>query len=278
MSDIFDGSVLSGNPDNQVVTQPVQLTEQATSPQTIEQQTWYSNIKDEKLRGFAEIKQWPSVEDAVKSNYHLEQKLGKAKDAIYKPTDDNPEAWQEYYRKTGVPDKPEDYGIEGALAKDAVQWFKEAGIPKEAAVKLTEKWNKYIESQNFTSDEMFNQQVAKEKQELKQEWVGAEFDKKLSQANRVAQTFGLDADSVNAMTKSLGFKTTAKFFAKIAENLSEDVFRGHESQAKFGMSADGARAKMAELQNDPAWIKRYLAKDPQALAEMQKLIKIEANA
>ncbi|MFY8121324.1 MAG: hypothetical protein ACOVK7_08045, partial [Burkholderiaceae bacterium] len=97
--------------------------------------------------------------------------------------DATPEQWAEFYKAIGAPEKAEDYklpvpeGDDGAFAKTASEWFKDAGILPQQAEKLAGKWNEFVASQQQAADKVEADRVAAlhakntaEQADLRNEW------------------------------------------------------------------------------------------------------------
>jgi hypothetical protein len=113
---------------------------------------WYS----EASKPLVEAKGWKTADEAIGAYTNLEKLIGadRAGRTIVKPKDDkDAEGIKAYRAALGVPDSPDKYELPapsgdggGDLAKAASQWFHEAGIPREAAHKVTAAWNAHIEA------------------------------------------------------------------------------------------------------------------------------------
>ena len=210
-----------------------------------------------------------------------EQKLGVPADQVLKipGKDAKPEDWRPVWQKLGAPEKPEDYGIQapegdsGEFLKTATSWFHELGVPKSMAAGLATKWNEYVAQTQTASEGQWNQRFETEVAELKGEWKG-DFDKNKDLANRVMRTGGWSAEQLQAMEQALGPKAFLSGFAKFGSMVGEHRFVGGEGQKSFSMSAEAARARIADLQKDTAWQTKYLSGDADAKADFTRLNQI----
>lgn len=206
-------------------------------------------------------KGWKTPADVLTSTINLEKLIGadQAGRTIVLPKDANDVEGNKAFRaKLGVPDAPEAYelpvpeGTGGDFAKTASAWFHEAGIPKAAAQKITENWNKHF-------GEVVKQQQAAEQAQLTQQmdalkgsW-GEQFNANTELAKRSAKQFAtvakLDeanvASILDAVEKSASIR---QLFAAIGKSVGEHGFAaGDAGGGGFGAQKGAVKKQIDEL-------------------------------
>jgi hypothetical protein len=150
--------------------------------------------------------------------------------------DAQPEAWAEFYKQIGAPDKAEAYelpvpeGQDGEFAKTAATWFKDAGLLPQQAQALAGKWNEFAAAQAAAAEAAETQRIAQleqrnkaEEASLKTEW-GQSHDANLELARRAVRQFipsEKAADVVSALEDKLGYAETIKLMHAIGKGLGE---------------------------------------------------------
>jgi hypothetical protein len=158
--------------------------------------------------------------------------------------DATPEQWAEFYKAIGAPEKAEDYklpvpeGDDGAFAKTASEWFKDAGILPQQAEKLAGKWNEFVASQQQAADKVEADRVAAlhakntaEQADLRNEW-GQAHTANMEFARRAATQFFPKEQAgavISAMEGVLGYKATIQALHRIGQGLGE-----HDATAGLG--------------------------------------------
>lgn len=161
--------------------------------------------------------------------------------------DAKPEEWAAFYKKLGAPEKAEDYklpvpeGDDGAFAKEAANWFKDAGILPQQAEKLAAKWNEFQAAQVQAADKAEADRMAAlhakntaEQADLKNEW-GQNHAANLEFARRAATQFFPKEQAgpvISAIESVLGYKGTIQMLHRIGQGLAE-----HDGTV--GMGANG---------------------------------------
>lgn len=243
---------------------------------------WYSGIADEGLRGYAQIKGWQDMGQAVESYRNLEKLHGVGPDKLLRlpDKDDDAEGWGKVWDRLGRPAKPEDYklptpdGDGGEFAKTAAGWFHEAGVPARQAGKLAEKWNAWQGEQMQAAQQRAEQQAQADIEALKKEWAQG-FDTQIALGRRAQREFGVDEGTLTKIEGAMGTGAMLKFFATLGSKLAEAPLIGAEpgsATPPFKLTPEGARAKIAELTTNEEWSARYIGGDRAAFAEMQRLM------
>jgi hypothetical protein len=150
--------------------------------------------------------------------------------------DASPEQWAEFYKQIGAPDTPEAYelpvpdGEDGAFAKTAASWFKDAGLLPQQAQALASKWNEFATAQSQAQAEAETQRIAQldqknktEEATLKNEW-GQNHEANMELARRAVRQFipsEKAGDVISALEDRLGYAETIKLMHSIGRGLGE---------------------------------------------------------
>lgn len=193
--------------------------------------------------------------DVFKSYVNAQKMVGGEKIVIPKGTLDTPEAWADVFKKLGVPDTPEGYGIkkpdgypadipyDEKLDKDFAAFAHKAGLlPKQVAA--IHGWHADVVKGMYESTAGANRQALEQGiASLKKEW-GADYDKRLDLANRVVKTFGGSPEEVGAFLKAHGNSPVmARVMNAVGGMISEEkLVAGHKGG---GGGAGNASAKSA---------------------------------
>jgi hypothetical protein len=183
----------------------------------------------------------------------------------------------QFYNKLGRPADPTLYELpipEGA-PKDMVDWakpvFHEAGLTKQQAKVVTEKWNEHVAGLAAKQKETYAQTIAQENGQVKTEW-GAAYEQELGKAKNAAKALGIKPEQIDALEGSLGFAGLMKMMANIGARIGEDKFVGGDGAGGSAMTPVGAQARIKQLQGDKEWTAKYLGGNVQARAEMERLM------
>lgn len=226
----------------------------------------------------------------AESAWNLEKLIGheKAGRTVVIPGDDAPaEEVAAFRTKMGIPEKADDYmsvikvpdGQPDTFAKEAANWFHEAGIPPKQAAMLAEKWNAYqasgmqqqTQQQAADSDKAFGEVVAS--------W-GKDADANLELGKRAATQFLPAKDAaerqaiLGKLEGAIGTKAMLEMFANIGRGLGEHKVHSNGDPGGLGMSPAEAQAKINSLKSDQAWTSAYLKGDATKKTELERLIKI----
>lgn len=251
---------------------------------------WYGDLStNADLKAFAETKAFKDPAAALESMRNLEKLVGVPADQlIRKPKDaTDVEGMKAYRAALGVPEAADGYAIQspdGAAGADFVKWagstFLEAGISKEAAGMIVAKWNEFANAQIAAMTAADATAFANGMVQLKDSWGGA-YNERIELAKRALRTFGADLgmtevgdEAFKSLVKGAGGGVSLiKLLAAVGARTTEDKFVGGAPPA-FTMTADQARAKLAELQADKVWAASYLSGDKNKQAEHMRLTEI----
>lgn len=207
-----------------------------------------------------------------------EQKLGIPPDQLLRmPKDDNDaDGFRGVMSKLGLPETPDGYelkvpeGKPDEFLKTATGWFHELGIPKRQAAGLAGKWNEYVSAQEQLAEDRFATQADSDILALKNE-MGESYDKNVELARRVRRAAGISDEEAISIERTIGVARAMKVFAELGKSMGEHKFVGGDDGGTFGMSIEGARARITALKSDKEWQSKYLAGDADKVAEWTRL-------
>ena len=231
-------------------------------------------------------KGWKAPGDLLDSYVNLEKLVGAPPEQIIKlPKDRNAATMGPVYDQLGRPKTAAEYKLpvpEGAKPEYATTMsaaMHELGLSLHQAQALATKQNEFIAAQSKASLEAYTAEVGKQANALKTEW-GGKHDENVAVAKKAAAAFGMTVEHINALEKAMGFAGVHKFLYTIGAKLGEADFvqSGGNAQEFSGLSVDSAKAKVAELKKDGAFIARYNHTDPmirgEARKEMERYLKV----
>ena len=231
----------------------------------------------EDARGYVENKGWKEPGDVLKGYRQLEEFLGadKAGRGLVLPKDEkDQEALDKIYAALGRPEKAEGYGLTELMAKEETdpafmsamaETMHGAGLSKGQAQKLATAYQAHFNASRQAAVEAHQSEVAEAERSL----TAAEKE----HCRRGFRFLGLSNEEATAIEMYWGVTKAAKMFAKIGQALGEDKRVEGTEAAGFGGSPDAAKSRLAELKADPAFRKRYLDGEPEAVRQMDELFK-----
>ena len=264
-----------------------------------------TNLLSEEYKESSNLKDFKSVDDLAKSYINLQGMVGNS---IRVPAEDaSPEAKQEFlnkikdvdgvllrndenlYDKLGRPENPDAYKFEETIKtelydqvpglSDELASFKETahklGLSKEQAQALVDMRLKGVESHI----EQWGEHRNNSEQALKQQW-GTEFDNRLNAAKQMATVYKEKyGDSMDELINGPAGNNPAllNILSELGESYKE---KGHEGMQKatFGMTPEGAQAKIHEKRSDIGFMEAYNDQfhpgHKKAVGELQRLYAI----
>jgi hypothetical protein len=213
---------------------------------------------------------------------NAEQKLGFPSDQLLRlPKDESDvDGFRAIMTKLGKPETPDGYGLTvpdghpDAFLKTATGWFHELDIPKRQAAGLAAKWNEYVVAQQAAAEDQFIAQADKDIAAMKAE-MGEDYDKNVELSRRVRRAAGLSDEEAIAVERAIGLGRAARVFAELGKAMGEHRFHGSDTgSSTFGLSVEGAKARIADLRKDTKWQESYLSGDADKKAEWTRLHKI----
>lgn len=237
------------------------------------------------------IRNNPELYKLVTSYKHTESMVGSMGDKIAIPKDGaDKDAWNEFYSKTGRPDKPDGYQMEvpqggdSGFALKATEWFHEAGLNQQQASNLNQKWNEYVAGIETQMSRAAEQAAIEQGNKLTEEW-GANMDANREVAtrgwNHLANALNLDQAAQDKLSDALGVDGAMKLLKHIGEiaGTKGDSFEGDPLRqgGNLGMSPAEAQKKIDKLIEDRAFQDRRKKGDKTATEEWGALHKLAAQ-
>lgn len=240
---------------------------------------WTSSLSPE-LKVFVGNKQFKDPAQAVDSLMNLEKLMGAPKDRLLKLPEaaDSPE-WEAINQRLGKPAKAEDYkfpeipkefGVNEEFTKFAKDMFHKANLTSAQAEKVMTEWVAKNQADIANIQAAQTAKVQQEESALKTKWGNA-FDQNLNIAKAGAKESGLTVEQIDSIQSSLGYQKTMELFNSIGSKLGEASFTSGQNPGFGSVSPETARAEIANLQKDSAFMNKYLSGDSQAKAKMEKL-------
>ena len=255
-----------------------------TTPTSSNAYDWKSVGVDDAGLNMIMDRQWKNPADLLKSYANLEKLTGVPADQIIKlPKTNDQAAWNEVYSKLGRPESADKYAIpvpEGQtaeFAKQAAEWFYEAGMPQSAVTKLAEKWNGFMADQQKMTMEKQAQEFQIQVNDLKKTW-GHEFDQRAAVVDRAAESFGINEQQLSSLKSALGPKGAMELLYNIGSKIaleSTQTPAGMNQRGEFTLSPDQAKARIMQLKSDRTFAQLFTSADPKqrmdARTEMDRL-------
>lgn len=217
---------------------------------------------------------------------NLEKLRGVPQDRLLKlPEAGDEKGWKDVYEKLGKPATPEGYGLQ---AKDPnntgfVDWakstFDKLNLTTQQGQELVAQFNTFSEAQEKAANEQHTAAVQGQVLSLKKEW-GAAFDQNVGAAQAAYRRMGIPDKAIDALERTMGFDGVIKMFHGIGAKIGEHAFIDGGGQGKgagFGdliLAPAEAAAKIKALKADPGFAAKYIARDANAVAEMERLHKM----
>lgn len=254
---------------------------------------WYHTFQNKDVQEWVKSQNnaYPTPESMAEKAWNLEKFIGadKAGRGVVAPkADAKPEEWQAFYRKVGgVPEKADGYKVPEPLVKDPLAMkFREHAHKTGLPPMFFDSVMGFITAEGKTAQESslaeFERRGKQEMTELQAEWAGPAWDQNMEHYRRGVKTFipheNADQleDIVTRMEGAIGTKLTMKIFAAVGSGIGEHAFHGGEGGggSPTGMTPEGARVRIRELQADKEWGKAFANGDADKKAEWERLHKI----
>lgn len=255
-------------------TQTTQQTTQTT--QTTQTAPWFQGKADAETVGYLQNRGWDSKSaeevafEAIKAHREAERHIGiPANELLRIPKAGDEVATKAFWGRLGAPDDAKGYDFSGVKFSDespledafVQEWANElagAHVPKDVALRLTQKMVKMMENGETADAAERTAKLAEEKANLARDW-GRNKDANMLIAKNAVAKLGISPDAVAALENQIGYKSVMDMFLKIGQSIGEDKFITNSGSATSGvMSREQAMAKLADLKADNAWTKRYL--------------------
>lgn len=244
--------------------------------------TWLGDA-DEVTVGYVQNKGWTEPKQVLEGYRNLEKLLGadKAGNAVVMPKPDAQQAELDaFYNRLGRPSDAAGYKIavpEGGnadFAKAAAGKFHELGLTSKQGEALSAWWNESAGAQTAATQAAKASAFQADDAALKTAW-GAAYQQNLTAAQTAVRGLGLDNATIDKLADAMGHKATMEFFQKIGSKVGESDFVTGDKLENFGsaLTPGQAKAKISDLMRDKNFTARYLSRDADAKAEMERLHK-----
>lgn len=288
MTDVAPGSAGQGAPDGGAAAALIPTSTQTNAappapaagaaPEAID---WLKGA-DEATVGYVKNKGWQEPSQVLDGYRNLEKLLGadRAGRTVVLPKEGaTPEEMGAFYERLGRPsdpggykfDIPQGYG-DPEFAKAAATKFHELGISKAQGDALAAWWNETAGGAMQKSEAAKIEARQQAGAELQKEW-GQAFEQNKVIVDNVARGLGLDEATVLKLGDALGPAGAMKLLHQIGAKMGESNFVTGEEKQGFGaaMTPAQAKAEIETLRQDKAFVARYMNKDADALAKMERL-------
>lgn len=241
--------------------------------------SWLPNASQE-LVGYVQNKGWTDPQQVLEGYQNLEKMRGvPAERLLTLPAADADDAARgAFYEKLGRPKDVAGYEFKLGEADNAYdtglkESFFKHGVTAEQAKGIIADYAAIAQAQTQAQADAHAQKTNAEHIELMREW-GAAANQNLGLANKGLELLGISKDEVDTLGQALGHKRTLKLLADIASRAGEAplVTDGDRGGAANVMTPAQAKAKLIELQADPAFREKIFKGDAGALAQRRQLI------
>jgi len=237
---------------------------------------WYDSLGlDDEAKSVIQNKGWQDAGSIIKSYRELEKFSGRDKSDFLEIPKGEDADYSSVWSKLGRPEDPSGYDLhdEQDIAKSARQAFYDAGLTKKQASQLQDWFEKYAVDFDAANKEKYNKDLeernTKAIETLKKEW-GADFDSNAELCKTAVKKYELTDDELDAIGNIIGPDKVAKMFLDMAVRTDADKpLTGYESGGKE--TVEQAKEKIAQLQQDVAFMAKLAAGDKEAAAEMIRL-------
>lgn len=253
--------------------------------ETVNPGSWMAGFSDE-MKGYISTKGFKDPGTMADSYRNLEKLIGVPQERVMKLPekfygDDGkltPEGRQ-IYERLGAPKDPKEYGLDKLIPKEGGDpklmehfsgVFQEAGVPKSAAEKIVSSWNEYQAQQTTVMKEAALQKFKDSNAALVKDW-GAAFEQNTQIAIEGKKRMGHDDKTVDALSTVLGHAETMKLYRQLGSAVGESAFVSGRAAPTGPVDPSTARAQIAALKSDRAFVTKYNNGDAEAVAKLTRL-------
>lgn len=192
--------------------------------------------------------------------------------------------WKSVFGKLGAPASAEGYDFSTVKMEDGTPLpdtlagvLRNAAaannLPQAAALGVAQAVSKHLEDVRKAEMASGASNSAVELGMLKNSW-GGQYDGNMFLAQRAAAMLGFSAEDMTAFERMPGYAGRMGKFLEAANRMGEATLHGNNGPGGSGnraMTPDMARARLAELSADPAWVARRQSGDTAAMKEFVDL-------
>ena len=259
---------------------------------------WFSGFDAEtqayiSTRGLADKDPAAAFLEAAKAHREAQAYIGVPKEQLLKlpKADAPPEEWDDVYAKLGYSKNADDYKLDGLKRADGTdvevgmkdfirQQALDMKLSPAAAAKFAEATVKHLESGAAAQTEAQTAEATRALEQLRQSW-GANYQANSVIADRAYQAImaaaGFDQPKMTAAIAKLGETAgradVMQMLLAVGQKLGEDAFVGGGGLGGGNVryTAEGAKARIAELKADTTFVQRYLGGGTAENKEMSDL-------
>lgn len=266
-----------------------------------ETKPWYEGLPTEDV-AHAQVRGWDKLPvdqvaaEAVKAHRNAEGLLrGPANETFRIPANAKPEELAPVFSRLGVPEKPEDYSVDGLgfetpemttkFADTVRKTAFENHIPKQAAETFAKNIWGLLDAEGAAEAKQLADNLAAEQAKLNTAW-GTQKDANMAAVQTAVKAFLPPGADSTAILKSLeataGFANTLQFLHQVGVKMGEDsLVTGGGSTAASTLtpqSIEQAWTRRQEMIHDTEFSKKLEAGDPAAKREWDDVIHRIADA
>jgi hypothetical protein len=264
---------------------------------------WHNGI-DPAVIGYAQNKGWIDADPkvtfgkAIEAYRSAESKLGVPPDQLVRVPLPNaaPADLDAFWTRFGAVKEAKDFGLgaiksakgdalDARLAEAIATSAIAARAPKGAVLAVTGAVQKYIDGIVAEEETIATTNKNEQMAALKKNW-GSNYENNLIDANRTFTKWAMAAGVDEAKAKQaidaishiggVGAATVMEMLHALGRRMSEDRWIEMPRTGPSGMpqSQESAKARMAELRNDAAWVDRWSKGGVAEKAEYKKLLEV----
>lgn len=248
---------------------------------------WYEGIEEQPIKDYMKEKNYANPYEAARAAWNA-NKLNKITPDVEAVLSGKatPEQEANFYKQMGRPDTPEAYkfapeaGVEvdPSLMQFGKNLFHKMGLNEAKATEAFKQWQEFAVKSNAAITEQQRVQNDTDLAALKTTW-GPDLEANRAAGSRAVAALGIKPDLIERVEKHIGSAAIVELLAAIGKKSAEGTFQGGGVQTDPNdpntMTKEAAQARIAQLQNDQAFQKKYTDKnDPghkDAVDHMQKL-------
>lgn len=242
-----------------------------------------------KNKGWDALSPFEAAKAAATSYREAEKFLGVPKDQIARIPKDaaDTEGWKALHTRLGVPADAKGYDFTGVKFKDGSDLdasFIEAvapalhlaGVAKDRAGDVIKAVVKFMDGAEANDLAESSAKLAQERDLVAKNW-GPNVEANKFIVKQAVLKLGLTESVVDALEKTAGYSGTMNALLKLGQMMGEDKFVQTPAGGTPGvMTGEQAKARLAELKGDGAWVNKLNKGDAQANREFDALTRLMA--
>ena len=250
------------------LTQGVKLNEdmaEILNPDGTFKEHFWEKLGDDQLKGNKGWSKYTSVTGMMKSLDHFERLAGRK---AITPEDMDDDQKAEFYKRMGVPEKPEEYDIKPPelpedipYNQDADKWFAEKAselkLTKEQAQTLHKEFIDFqldqLKGMTLQSADTQAQRMVQAEKELR-ETFGNEYDRTIAQVSSLVDKYENDGlREALEKTGAANEPAIIKFLHDVVKATGEDTLIENGKTRGVGMNTQNIEQRLNEIKAEPAF-------------------------